>query len=331
MKRQRGVALLTVLLLVAVMTALVVAVLDDIRFGLRRTANAQAVAQAQRYALGAETLARLQIDRLARRDPTRTTLEGQWNGRPFVFPLGGGTTGEPEGMISARVSDASACFNLNSVVEGVPGMWLRRELGIGQYIALLEALDFAPGQARAMADALADWIDSDLQRSPAGAEDPQYALRGDGYRTGGTLLAETSELRAVAGYDPATYARIRPHVCALPDTALSPININTLQQDDAVLLTMLTGGALPLARARAVIAARPDDGWSAHEAFWAQPALAGIAVPNAVLSQLALRTRYFDLHAQVEYDNAQVVLTALFDHRAPGDTRLAARRWTTHE
>ena len=54
-------------------------------------------------------------------------------------------------------------------------------------------------------------------------------------------------------------------------------------------------------------------------------------MPNAVLSQVALRTRFFDLHAEVEYDGAQVVLTALFDHRGMGDTRLAARRWTPDE
>ena len=331
MKRQRGVALLTVLLLVAVMTALVVAMLDDIRFGLRRAGNAQAVAQAQYYALGAETLARLQIDRLARRDPTRTTLEGNWNGRPFVFPVGGEGTGEPPGVISARVSDASNCFNLNSVVEGVPGQWQRRELGVAQYVALLRALELPPRDATALADALADWIDSDQERAPTGAEDAEYTLGGDGYRTGATLLAEASELRAVRGHDAAAYARIRPHVCALPEATLSPINLNTLQDDDAVLLAMLTDGALATARARAVIAARPDAGWHDHVAFWGQPALAGIAVPNAVLSQVALRTRFFDLHAEVEYDGAQVVLTALFDHRGMGDTRLAARRWTPDE
>ena len=63
--REEGAALLTVLLLVAVMSALAVAVLDDIRFGLKRTANAETVGQAQWYALGAETVARARLARLA--------------------------------------------------------------------------------------------------------------------------------------------------------------------------------------------------------------------------------------------------------------------------
>ena len=43
-----GMALLTVLLLVAVMAVVAVAVLDDVRFSVRRTTNAEAGAQAVR-------------------------------------------------------------------------------------------------------------------------------------------------------------------------------------------------------------------------------------------------------------------------------------------
>src|SRR5690606_814929 len=234
-RRQRGVALLTVLLLVAVMAVLVVAMLDDIRFALRRAGNAQAVAQAQWHALGAETLAMAQIERLARRDPGFTTLAGGWNGRSFLFPV-------DDGVIRVTLADATACFNLNSVVQGAGELLTRDETGIAQYQALLEALDFPPAQARALADALADWVDSDQQRAGLGHEDPGYARGRDGYRTAGTLLAEPSELRAIHGYSSAVYARLRPHVCALPTPALSPVNLNTLQDQDAPVLAMLAAG-----------------------------------------------------------------------------------------
>lgn len=324
MKRQHGVALLTVLLLVAVMTVLVIGVLDDIRFGLRRAGNAQTVAQAQWYALGAETLARTQIQRLSGRDHARTTLEGGWNDRAFLFPI-------ENGAISARVFDSTACFNLNSVVEGATEQWSRRDIGVDQYTGLLQALEFAPREAEALADALVDWIDSDPARSPLGAEDAAYANRQPGYRTSGTLLGEVSELRAIQGYNAGTYARLRPHVCALPVADLSPVNINTLEADDAVILSMLTAGALDPQQARRIIAARPADGWRDFTSFWGQPALAQAALPNPVLNQVALRTRYFGLHAEVEYGDAQVVLTALFEHDAAGETSLVARRWTPDE
>lgn len=324
-ERQRGVALLTVLLLVAVMAVLVMGVLDDIRFGLRRADNAQWVAQAQWHALGAEALALAQIERLAARDPGRTTSEGDWNGRAFVFPV-------ESGAISARLSDATACFNLNSVVRGGAGTFFVRDTGVAQYVALLQALGFSEHEARVLADSLVDWIDSDQQREGLGHEDEAYARGREGYRTAGTLLAETSELRAIQGYTAEVYARLRPHVCALPAVDLTPVNVNTLREEDAAILRMLTEGAFDDVRARRVIAARPADGWGNADAFWNAPGMTD-ALPsaNAVLEQIAVRTRYFRLHAEVEVGPAQVVLSALFEHDGSGPPRLLARRWSAEE
>ncbi|MGH8084937.1 MAG: type II secretion system minor pseudopilin GspK [Lysobacter sp.] len=318
MKRQSGVALLTVLLLVAVMSVLVMSVLDDIRFGLRRASNAQSMAQAQWYALGAETLAMAQIDRLSTRDPGRTTLVGDWNGRPLVFPV-------EHGAISARLSDATTCFNLNSVVEGAPEQWQRRDDGSRQFGALLRALDVPAHQADALVDALVDWIDSDSVPGALGAEDATYLSRTPAHRTGGTLLAEPSELRTIAGFDDDIYTRLRPHVCALPTDAPSPINLNTLDETDAVLLSMLTDGALGPDAARQLIRARPPDGWPDPTAFWSHRLLDGIEPLASARDQVSLQTRFFALQSQIEYAGAQVVSSALFEHDA-GRTRLVARR-----
>lgn len=108
---REGMALLTVLLLVAVMAAVAVVLLDDVRFSVRRTTNADVQAQAQWYAAGAESLARRQIADLIKADPLRTPLEPRWNGRLLNFPI-------EEGAIRAVVTDGQACFNLNSLVYG---------------------------------------------------------------------------------------------------------------------------------------------------------------------------------------------------------------------
>ncbi len=321
--REHGAALLTVLLLVAVMAVMLVAVMDDIRFGLRRTGNAQALAQAQWFALGTEEMARSRVLQLDRADG-RTTLEGGWNGRPFVFPI-------EDGAIRVRVDDGAACFNLNSVVEGTAGQWAAREAGVRQYLALLQALGFNPAQAGVMVDALVDWIDSDGLPRASGAEDAAYAARIPAYRTAGALLAEASELRAVAGHDASAYARLRPHVCALPDPALAPVNLNTLENDDAVILAMLTDNAIDIEAAKRVIASRPANGWRDIAAFWAQPAFDAARPQDAELQQVRLHTRYFTLRSEVEYGGAEVVLSALFEHDPGGPVRLLARRWTHDE
>jgi general secretion pathway protein K len=84
MKRRadrEGMALLTVLLLVAVMSVVAVALLDDVRFSVRRTTNAEIGGQAQWLASGAELLARNRIKRLIQINPARTPLQPEWNGQ----------------------------------------------------------------------------------------------------------------------------------------------------------------------------------------------------------------------------------------------------------
>lgn len=323
-RHQRGVALLTVLLLVAVMAVLVTAMLDDIRFALRRAGNAQALEQARWHALGAERMAKAQIERMADRDPGVTTLAGDWNGRAFLFPV-------EDGMIRATVSDATACFNLNSVAYGAGDLLTRREDGVTQYVALLQSLGFAEAQARALADTLADWVDADQARHGLGQEDAAYARGRDGYRTGDTLLAEPNELRALHGYTPAVYERLRPHVCALPTTAPTPVNPNTLGDADAPILSMLTDGRIDVARARRVIAARPATGWRDVHAFWSAPGMEGAEPSQAAIDQVRVRTRYYSLLAEVDSGPAQITLSALIEHDADGPdapARLLARRWS---
>ena len=322
-KREEGAALLTVLLLVAAMSALAVGVLDDIRFGLRRTANAETIGQAQWYALGAETLARSRLAQLANRDMSRTPAD-DWNGRWLLYPI-------DNGVIRARIADAGTCFNLNSVVQGAAEQWGRRELGLAQFVALLRALDIAPRDAERLAETLADWIDSDGNRTTLGGEDDSYINAAPPYRTSGTLLSEVSELRAIRGFTPEIYARIRPYVCALPTADLSPINVNLLDAGNAVLLTMVMDGRLDPKAAAELIRSRPDGGWLTIDEFWSDPGFAENLPPDAALDQVSLRTRFFSLQAEVDYAGSEVVMTSLFEHHAAGPIRLVARRWTLEE
>lgn len=319
---EKGAALLTVLLMVAVIAVIAVGVLDDIRFGVRRTFNARAASQAQWYALGAEQLARARIARLLDRDPGKTSLEGDWNGRTVAFPI-------EHGSLQVRISDATGCFNLNSLVEADQGEpFRRRELGVRQFAVLLNQLGVAGEQE--LAENLAEWMDSNDVGLSA-AEDPGYATLPVPYRTAGSPLAEVSELRAVRGYTPEIYARLRPYVCALPTTDLSPVNLNTLAPEKALLLTALTEGKVAPATARGVLAARPAHGWADAQAFWGQQALLATPPGDVVREQLRFRTRFFALDGQVAVAGAPVFMTALFETRSASTVTLAARRWTVDE
>jgi len=318
-------ALLTVLMLVAVMGALTATALETINRSVRMAGNSRIAAQARYYVLGAEAMALERIATLVRMADDRMPASG-WNGREFVFP-----TPDKVGTIRARVSDGGNCFNLNSVADGGSPMTLRaRPRGIAQFIALMTTLGISDAEARRAAFTLADWIDADSSPLPLGGEDEAYTRLSPAYRTGNTMLAEVSELRAVAGITPEIYEVVRPWVCALPTTELSPINVNTLEAAQAPLLTMILPGRLTPDAARQVMAGRPAGGWTDVLDFWEHPVLAALSPSSEELDQVKLASRWFSLEIDVDVSDTTLTETALLDV-SRDRARIAERRWTVEE
>jgi general secretion pathway protein K len=301
---EEGAALLSVLLLVAIIAVLAAAALDKLKLATHLAGNGIAIDQARAYAMSAETVSRFRIGDLLQRDATKTTLQGNWANTDVSFPIDGG-------IASARLTDSGNCFNLNSLVgTPVEGSYAVRPEGVAEFERLMELLDVPVTDALRVSIAAADWIDTDSTPQPGGAEDETYTSAPVPYRAANTLMVDPSELRAVAGVTPALYTRVRPFLCALPVTDLSPVNINTLLPDQAQLLAMLVPG-LDLARAKALVGARPVTGYSDLVAFWDQPGLMG--TPDYAKQQVRLKTRWFGLHLLVEMDGAELEENALID------------------
>ncbi len=319
--RETGAALLAVLLLVAVTGAIAAAAMEGLRLSRALAANNAALDQARAFADGVEQLAVLTIDDMIAENPDRITLAGGWNGAVRRLPLPGG------GLAEVRVRDGGNCFNVNSVVDGDPRTGLvRRPSGVAQFVGLMTALDVPEADARRIAEAAADWADSDALPGPAAAEDAAYASGPAPYRTGNTLFADPGELRALAGMTPGLYRRLRPWLCALPVSDLSPININTLLPGQAPLLAMLAPGQLGLDRARRVLASRPAAGWASPIEFWRIDAMRGLSVPLDVQLQPQLRTAWFALDVRVRVGESEFDEAVLVDARLQ-PSRPVARRW----
>jgi general secretion pathway protein K len=320
--RERGAALLAVLLLVAVTGAIAASMVEGLRLSRTIAVNATARDQGRLFADGIEQLALLSIDDQVLRSPDRTTLAGNWNGTTRNVQLPGGA------LADITVRDGSNCFNLNSVVDGQPGRPLvRRASGVAQFMGLMIALDVSGQDARRIAEAAADWVDSDVVTGPAGAEDEAYAAGPAPYRTGNTLFADPGEVRALAGMTPDIYARIRPWICALPVNDLSPININTLGVDQAPLLAMLAPGQLGLDRARSVLGQRPSGGWNNQVEFGRIDAMRDLAVPLDAQLQPQLKTNWFTLDVRIRLMGNEYRENVLVDARLQ-PSRIVQRRWT---
>jgi general secretion pathway protein K len=321
--KEKGAALLAVLLLVAVTGAIAAVAIEGLRLSRAAAANATALDQGRAFADGVEQLAVLTIDDLIAQDPERTTLDGGWNGAVRQIALPGGAAAQ------VRVRDGGNCFNVNSVADGDRATTLvRRPSGVGQFMGLMMALGTGEADARRIAEAAADWVDSDALAGPGGAEDDAYMAGAAPYRTGNTLFADPGEIRVLSGMSAEIYARVRPWLCALPVTDLSPININTLSPAQAPLLAMLAPGQLDAARARRIIEGRPGGGWPNQIAFWRTEALSELNLPLDVQLQPQLRTGWFALDVTVQVGESTFAEAVLVDARLQ-PSRVVARRWVS--
>lgn len=311
---ERGAALLTILLLVAVMATIAATAMDRIGVATRLTANAATVAQARSWLTTAEQLAMTRIEDLLAADQSQTLGTG-WLGAERSIDL-------PDGAkVRARIEDAGNCFNLNSLVERQQdGTLKERAVGGDQFKNLMRVLGIGAGEADRIASVATDFVDSDSAPLPAGSEGGANAVPNG-------PMSHASELRAVAGVTPRHYAILERWLCALPSTDLSPINVNTLQPEQAPLLAMLAPTVIDVARARSQIASRPADGFGSVLNFWSSGALRGVEVPDSVSRQVQVRTGFFKLRASVGSANSVGISeTALIDARAK-PARLVMRQW----
>jgi general secretion pathway protein K len=204
--RQRGVALLVALLVVALATILVAALLDRGELGAARTRNLLRGEQAEAYAQGLELYAE-QVLLLADQQGGPDT-----NASPWALPLPPQPV--PGGVIGATMRDRNGCFNLNNLLPadegGNPAVWQP------VFEHLLDAL----GVDSALAPDVVAWLDP----APA-AIDNSYLAQAVPYRPAHRAFAHVSELRLVRGVGGEVYARLAPHVCALPPG--TRINVNT--------------------------------------------------------------------------------------------------------
>jgi general secretion pathway protein K len=303
---EQGAVLITVLLLVAVMATIAVALIDDIRFGIRRASNIQASTQATWYAIGSEQLAIEALNQTFAATPDKTTLAQPWATTDSRFPIDGG-------YIDGKLIDATNCFNLNALVEQDDrGTYNANETSRRQFERLLTILGAAESDAEAMASAATDWIDSDTRPGDRGAEDFDYAVAVPAYRTPNTLIADTAELRAIKGFeDPDFYRTVSRFVCALPTTEQNKFNLNTILPDQAPLIAMLLPEGTPLASISNILVDRSSSGYTSINDFWNAALFDDVAVSDETKALTDIKSSFFTLNTVVVYDDNYQKLTSL--------------------
>jgi len=305
-RRQRGVALLTALIVVALATVAAVAMASRQQYDIRRTGNLLQSEQAGQYALGVEAWAG-QVLRRDRKNGDTDNLGEDWATVLPPLEVDGG-------HLAGRIEDLQGRFNLNDLV--VDGKASAPD--VARFRRLLVDLSLDPR----IAEAVVDWIDPDLDVTlPGGAEDGTYLGRTPAYRAANRPMADASELRLVAGVDAKAYAALRPYVTALPEH--TAIDVNTAP---AAVLRCLADG-LSDAEAQALVDGRGDKGYPSVEDFLRQPAFAGRKVDA---NGISVSSHYFVVMSTVQVGRITQRYRAVLARAQDGTTTTIMRTRGVH-
>ena len=222
--RQRGVALIMAIVMVAIATVLAVRIGTRASLDMRRTAGLIALDQAWHVALGAEAWA-AEVLRKDRED-SETDHPGERWAQPIPpLPVDGGT-------VRGALEDMQGRFNLNNLLMDNGTV---NESAVQRFERLLEKA----GADQRWARIAADWLDSDtVPGFPDGAEDGNYLSQNPPYRSANGPVTTITELMALPGMTLEEYLRIRPYVAAVP----LGTKINLCTASAPILAALVEGG-----------------------------------------------------------------------------------------
>lgn len=213
MKQQQGIALITILVMVALATILAATIAKRQANTAENTAYLMRQNQSLLYAKSAEAFfSELLVDD-ANNAGAVDYLQENWAKPMPAFPV-------EDGFVSGVLQDESGKFNLNSLVndEGVPNP---------QAKLWFEKLLLRVGLPEKLSEAVIDWQDADEEISGTmGAENSYYQGLPQGYLAANSKFHNVEELKLVRGFEDQKYLQIVDYVSVLPASD-SKVNVNT--------------------------------------------------------------------------------------------------------
>jgi len=298
LRNEKGSALITTILICAMVTVIATSIISRQAVDIRRTANTIDAGQADMLARSVEAWA-INLLLTDAREDNEDVDPVDCLGESWSQPLE--PTQVEVGKVSGSIEDLQARFNLNNLLyeaaDTTNGKFCRRQL---------QRLAADCGLEADILDAITDWLDNNQERQfPGGAEDEEYLALPSPYRTADGPMTSPSELRLVLGVDETSFRCLLPRISTLPESTM--VNVNTAS---AVILASLSED-IDLATAENIVEARPTEGYASVDAFLAIPQLAGAGIEKGFLT---VQSNYYMVTSEAEFGRARMQLYSVL-HR----------------
>ncbi|WP_173290304.1 type II secretion system minor pseudopilin GspK [Thiosulfativibrio zosterae] len=309
-KHQQGFALMTVMLVVALVSIIVSQLLYQQHLDILRSQNRLNQAQAMAVANGLEVWVKkgLSLDAQANKFDH---LNEQWAQPMPPIPFGGG-------QISGFLTDQQGHLNLNNVME-------KDEAKRKVWQAILQRYFERKSLAPDLSDVVTDWVDADNTISPMGAESETYLLNQPPYRTANQPLVLVQELRLLKGFDDQAMQLLQEEVATLPE--VTQINVNTAPA--GVLIALADWMTPELAKAwEDERQLNPVEQVADFRKFMVDQTQFEVEEVNKDLPDTVLTTQsnYFLLQGQISFGVADQALSAILYRGADKQVSLV-QRW----
>ncbi|MGK3224813.1 type II secretion system minor pseudopilin GspK [Enterobacter soli] len=292
--KQRGVALLVVLILLVMMSALAAKISQQFCRNLQKT-HYQVSQQQLRWAmLAQEKVVKDTLQTDASGESKALAPEGDWH-QPLE------TQGDNYTVVS-QVEDAQNCFNVNNLLaadQPTPAQNAPAVAEKPRKEQIVEQILTDSGISQATAEEvylqLVDYLDGDSTTVKEGAESDAWAGVVPARQPANQMMRNIAEIKLLPAFPVSAYPKVSTLLCALPDMA-TKVDVNTLKPEKAAVLAALFPGKLTEDDAARLLDARPEGGWESVEAFSKAleqnfPQLKD-DLPQ-VAEQIAINSRYF--------------------------------------
>ncbi|OBP13268.1 type II secretory pathway protein [Rheinheimera sp. SA_1] len=342
-QQQQGVALIAVLMVVALVVVIAVSMSGRLQLQLQRQLNLQDRQQALWLALGAEEFSRNLLKRTAVGKDT-VNLSQEWAAQGATFPV---EQGSISGKITDLQScfnlnslqkaqePQQPGNNQDPNQDQEQGENQRQDQQAGNeskdktpqpnakggapqtpaQLSFQRLLEQSASElsmpAEYLVARLTDWLDADTAlQSAGGAEENDYAALEFPYYTANSLMVSKSELRVLLDMTAADYALVAPLVCVIPQQSVLQLNVNTITEQQATLLSGLISG-LSEDDAQALIAARPEKGYENLDQFFASSQLSGLQLSDESKTLFSVTSSYFQAELTVQLADSSFKLTSV--------------------
>ena len=334
--KQKGVALITVMLIVALSAVLLMQMTSRLQMQMQRTENIILNQQAYWYAMGAEAFAKRVLITSFNKDKDVINLAQPWAKGETSFPV-------DFGEITGEIKDLQSCLNLNALRNSsgstgintgtgnttsgkraggktsgsknaggklIPGKPPARA-ALQELLVLLGIKDVSSFEAEYMVDALSDWLDADSSiASAGGAEDNDYASREFPLLPANNYIGSVKELRVIEHFTLPALVALKDYVCVIPNSGLHKININTISSEDPMLLQALLGG-LTQSDAEQILSARDPEGFKDVNTFLNLPEVKNLKLSPEKEGQFVVDSDYFIVKTSASFNNSYFALNSI--------------------